>query len=172
LEFRIFNENIGLAPSQTLPDSGKTQTPSPGRYTTVESLPSTESAISDLQVTTSRPITVQDYVTSRSDYASKVDNPLQSERETKALQTLNEAIKGLVDLGLEPTIIQNQFRQAISTLISSIENSRISSKVNLQEGAELDQRVRETRLQILTESTRVITGHSNLKREGVLDLLK
>ena len=50
--------------------------------------------------------------------------------------------------------------------------AEFASKVNLQEGEELDQRVRETRQQILTESTKVITGHSNLKREGVLDLLK
>jgi hypothetical protein len=56
-------------------------------------------------------------------------------------------------------------------LTQSIENSRFT-KVNLQEGEELDQRVKDTRQQILTESTNVITGHSYLKREGVLDLLR
>ncbi len=69
---------------------------------------------------------------------------------------------------------KNQYervRRAISTLTQSIENSRFT-KVNLQEGEELDQRVKDTRQQILTESTNVITGHSYLKREGVLDLLR
>ena len=104
MEFRIFNENIALAPSQTLPESGKTQTPSPGRYTTVESLPLTESVISDLQVTSieSR-ITVNDDVRCKLGIMHRTLITLRNQdRETKALQTLNQAIKGLVDLGLEP----------------------------------------------------------------------
>jgi hypothetical protein len=171
LVFRIFNENIGLAPSQTLPQSGKTTSPSPGEGSSVESRPSTEVTISELQVRAPKAITSNEHASSNSEIVPSVDNPPLSDRETKALQTLNQAIKGSVDLGLEPKVIQNQFRQAISTLTQSIENSRYT-KVNLQEGEELDQRVSETRQQILTESTRVITGHSNLKREGVLDLLK
>ena len=170
--FRIFNENIGLAPSQTLPQSGKIPPPSPGEGSSVESRPSTEVAISELQVGSSRAISSNGpAASSKLENPPNVDNPPLSDSETKALRALNQAIKGLVDLGLEPEIIQNEFRQAISTLTQSIANSRYTN-VNLQEGEELDQRVSETRQQILTESTRVITGHSNLKREGVLDLLK
>jgi len=171
LVIRIFNENIGLAPSQTLPQSGKIPSPSPGDSSSVESRPSTVIATSELQVRASKAITSNDPISSKSENVPNVDNPPLSDRETKALQTLNQAIKGLVDLGLEPEIIQNQFRQAIATLTQTIENSRYK-KVNLQEGEELDQRVSETRQQILTDSTKVITRHSNLKREGVLELLK
>ncbi len=124
MEFRIFNENIGLAPSQKLPNSGDIPTPAPGEDVSVESRPSTEVVISDLQVNASKSVSLKHDARSKSGNATIVDNPPQSDRETKALQTLNQAIKGLVDLGLEPRFIQNQFRQAISSLTKSIEDNR------------------------------------------------
>jgi hypothetical protein len=172
LVFRIFSENIVLAPRQPLPQSGKIPPPSPGGGSSGESLQSTEISISELQAGPSIAVFSNDAVASaKLENPPNVDNPPLPDSEAKALLALNQAIKDLVDLGLESEIIENQFRQAMSTLTQSIANS-LYTKVDLQEGAELDQSVSETRQQILTESTRVITGHSNLKREGILDLLK
>ena len=74
MEFRIFNENIGLAPSQTLLNSGKIPTPSPGDDVSVESRPSTEVATSDLQVSASQSIILKDDVSANSETTPNVES--------------------------------------------------------------------------------------------------